>query len=115
MLRIALTTALVVLVAAVLGLQLVPPEFPRDNPPVVAPLQAPPPVREVLRGGCYDCHSHETSWPWYSWVAPASWLVTQDVAAGRSRMNFSTWGDLGDAFRRRYARKIVERIEKGEM
>lgn len=112
--RIVLATTLVLSIG-LLGLQLRPPEFPRDNPPVVAPLEAPPRVEAILRRGCYDCHSHETRWPWYSRVAPASWLVTRDVAAGRSRMNFSTWGDLRDGFRRRHARRIVERVEKGEM
>jgi len=115
MFRAIAKSVLIVGAAVLLALQLLPPEFPRDNPPVTAPLDAPEPVTRILERSCYDCHSHETRWPWYAWVAPASWTVTRDVAAGRSRMNFSTWGDLRDGFRRRHARKIVERVEAGEM
>lgn len=98
-----------------LGAQLVPPEFSRDNPPATATIAGPPEVVEVLRGSCFDCHSHETEWPFYAWIAPASWVVTNDVAGARSRLNFSEWESLRPAIRRRNARKIVERIEKGEM
>jgi hypothetical protein len=41
---------------------------------------------------CYDCHSNETVWPWYTTVAPISWLATRDADEGRSRLNFSQWG-----------------------
>jgi len=40
---------------------------------------------------CYDCHSNEVVWPWYSNVAPVSWLVQHDVEEGRSKLNFSEW------------------------
>lgn len=45
----------------------------------------------ILRRSCYDCHSDETRWPWYSRVAPASWLVISDVNEGRGQLNFSRW------------------------
>ncbi|MDD5140738.1 MAG: heme-binding domain-containing protein [Verrucomicrobiales bacterium] len=67
----------------------------RTNPPVVNDLIAttapPPPVAALLHAACYDCHSHETKWPWYSRVAPASWLVAGDVNEGREHLNFSNW------------------------
>jgi hypothetical protein len=66
----------------------------RTNPPVVNQLPAtnvPPPVAVLLRAACYDCHSHETKWPWYSRVAPMSWLIAQDVNEGRQHLNFSDW------------------------
>jgi mono/diheme cytochrome c family protein len=50
-----------------------------------------PATRSLAKIGCYDCHSDETTWPWYSNVAPASWLVYRDVKEGRSRLNFSEW------------------------
>ena len=70
---------------------------------------------EVLRQSCFDCHSNETRWPWYAYVAPASWVVTSDVAGARSRLNFSEWEGLRDGFKRRFSRKMVERIEAREM
>ncbi len=106
--------AAVGLVAAV-AIQFVPPEYPLDNPPAEATIAGPPRIVALLRRACFDCHSHETRWPWYARVAPVSWMIAADVAGGRSRMNFSQWESLREGFKRRYARKIVERIEKGEM
>jgi|SRR5712671_3936775 len=67
----------------------------RTNPPVVNDLlatNAPPPhVAALLHAACYDCHSSETKWPWYSRVAPMSWLVVKDVNEGRESLNLSDW------------------------
>lgn len=111
LLRLGLAFVIVLAVA----LQLVPRGEPRTNPPSPALIDGPPEVMEILRTSCFDCHSNETEWPWYSYVAPMSWLVTEDVAGGRSRMNLSEWGDLRLGYQKRYARKMVERVEKGEM
>lgn len=70
----------------------------RTNPPVVAGRQLEhhtrltPAVTSVLKRACRDCHSNETRWPWYSYVAPVSWAVVRDVERGRKVMNFSEWG-----------------------
>lgn len=77
-----------------LGLQLVPVD--RQNPPVVADIVAPDDVKHILRRACYDCHSNETRWPWYSYIAPGSWLMAHDVKEGRNYVNFSEWGDYYD-------------------
>ena len=63
------------------------------NPPVHGDLVAPPEVKRVLRRACYDCHSNETEWPWYSAIAPTSWVIRRDVNEGRRRLNFSDWAD----------------------
>ena len=63
----------------------------RNNPPVELDIPASPEVKTVLRRACYDCHSHETIWPWYSHIAPMAWLVERDVRNGRQKLNFSTW------------------------
>ncbi len=63
------------------------------NPPVHSDLVAPPAVTNVLRRACYDCHSNETRWPWYSAIAPVSWVIRRDVNEGRRRLNFSDWAD----------------------
>jgi len=82
-----------VLGVVVLGLlQLVPYGRDHDNPPVVAGPSWPTASSERLaRAACYDCHSNETEWPWYSNVAPMSWLVQRDVDRGRAAVNFSEW------------------------
>src|SRR6478672_7737844 len=80
------------LFVAFLAAQIVP--VTRVNPPVEGDLTAPADVKAVLRRACYDCHSNETVWPWYSHVAPVSWLVADDVNKGRRHWNFSTWNHL---------------------
>jgi hypothetical protein len=64
---------------------------PPPGPPMSAHVQVPPVVDSILRRACYDCHSNETRWPLYARVAPASWIIAEDVRAGRSDLNFSDW------------------------
>jgi len=103
----------VALVVVFLAIQLVPVN--RTNPPVVADFDGPPDVAKVLRTSCYDCHSNETSWPWYSRVAPVSWLVAHDVEEAREHLNFSAWGSLDSKRRAKLADEIWEEVEDGEM
>ena len=81
------------LVAVFLLLQLTNPA--RTNPPVVrdfiAATKPPADVAASIRAACYDCHSHETTWPLYSRIAPSSWLVVSDVNEGRQHLNLSDW------------------------
>jgi hypothetical protein len=77
--------------------QAVPFGWWHENPTVRA--DAPWPGTEaaaLARTSCYACHSNETDWPAYSYVAPASWLVRRDVEAGREELNFSEWGERSD-------------------
>jgi len=86
--------ALAVLLA---GAQFIRPE--RTNPPSdpkasFEMARPDPALLAVIRRACYDCHSNATVWPWYSGIAPVSWLVADDVEEGRARLNFSQWGLL---------------------
>jgi mono/diheme cytochrome c family protein len=82
----------VVIVGGLLLIQLVPYGRDHYNPPVVAePAWDSPQTRELAVRACYDCHSNETEWPWYSNVAPISWLVQRDVDEGREELDFSEW------------------------
>lgn len=99
--------------AALLLLQLVP--VARFNPPVTATVPAPPEAMTVLRRACFDCHSNETVWPWYSRVAPVSFLVASDVSEGRAELNFSTWDRYDEATRAKLLRKSWKETAKGEM
>ena len=84
--------AAAVAVGLFVALQLVPYGWRHSNPPVSADAPWPDAAAERLaRAACYDCHSNETEWPAYSYVAPMSWLVRQDVENGREELNFSTW------------------------
>lgn len=86
-----------VIVAGFLLLQVVPYGRAHDNPPVVSePNWDSPQTRELAQRACFDCHSNETVWPWYSNVAPVSWLVQHDVEEGRMYLNFSDWTNSGN-------------------
>ena len=94
---------------AVLGIQLVPVD--RSNPEVTREIRwDSPETAEIARRACYDCHSNETVWPWYAYVAPASWRIADHVEHGREHLNFSEWDKPQDD-----ADEIVEVLEEGEM
>ena len=83
---------LIGLVVVGLLIQLVPLPGRGNNPPVISePAWDSPQTRALAQRACFDCHSNETTWPWYSYVAPVSWLIYNDAKEGRSRMNFSDW------------------------
>jgi len=105
--------AVAALAVVFVAMQLVPVE--RSNPPVTADFDGPPEVAQVLRASCYDCHSNESKWPWYSRVAPTSWLVAHDVEEAREHLNFSHWARLDEGRRRKLAEEIWEEVEEGEM
>jgi hypothetical protein len=102
-----------VLVALAALIQLVP--VARTNPPVTHDLDAPPQVKAILKASCYDCHSNETLWPWYSHVAPVSWLVASDVARGRHHFNFSTWDRYDTSRRHAIVTRGLKEIHRGDM
>jgi proteasome lid subunit RPN8/RPN11 len=87
----------------------------RTNPPAGSEVIAPAEVLSVLRRSCYDCHSNETIWPWYSRVAPASWLIAKDVREGREAVNYSTWERYDAEERAEKQAETWEDVEEGEM
>lgn len=92
-------------------IQLVPFGKTYTNPPVVSePNWNSPQTRQIAKDHCFQCHSNETEWPWYSKIAPASWLIAFDVIEARSQFNFSDWNNnparMGE---------LSEVIQSGEM
>jgi hypothetical protein len=54
-------------------------------------IQTPMEITQIFQAACYDCHSNETKWPWYSQISPFSWVIQNHVTEGRKALNFSTW------------------------
>ena len=104
---------LIALIAVLLLIQLIP--VTRDNPPVEGDFSGPADVKQILRRSCYDCHSNETVWPWYSHIAPVSWLVAGDVNEARHHFNFSNWQLLSEIDKIAVKRNIWKQVESGEM
>src|SRR5262245_16812795 len=91
--------------------QAIPYGRSHTNPPVVQePAWDSPETRAIVRTACFDCHSNETRWPGYSWVAPSSWLVQFDVSNGRRHLNFSEWQRP-----QQHAKDASEQVRSGEM
>lgn len=98
-----------VLATIVIGAQLVPVD--RSNPPVTQELRwDSEETRELVSRACFDCHSNQTVWPWYSYIAPISWRVAGHVDHGRGHLNFSEWDKPNEDFD-----EIKEVMDEGEM
>jgi mono/diheme cytochrome c family protein len=86
-----------VLVLVFIIIQFIPTELPpveKENAgDIIKSGLASQDVVQLFKTSCYSCHSNETEYPWYSYVAPSSWLVARDVREGRKELNFSTWQD----------------------
>jgi len=110
---------LIVLVVAFLAIQVVRPE--RTNPPVDprrtlhGQLQPPAEVASILERSCMDCHSNQTRWPWYSNLAPASWLLVSHVDEAREHMNLSEWAQYERKDADELLEEICEETSKGAM
>lgn len=108
-------TALVLLA----GIQLIPVDI--RNPPVqtantiYAVENVPQNVRDVFESSCSSCHSDQTRWPWYSHVAPFSWIVAHDVHRGRKLMNFSEWASYSPRKRDQKLEDICDQLMNGDM
>ena len=112
----AILLALVVLLVVA---QWVGPE--RSNPPIAqaesleASAVVPSPVVATVRRACFDCHSHETQWPAYAYVAPVSWLVINHVNEGREQLNFSRWGGYSPDERAELLEDACKLARSGDM
>jgi hypothetical protein len=103
---------LIGLIIGGIAIQFIPYGHDHTNPSVVAaePQWDSQQTRELAVRACFDCHSNQTTWPWYSNVAPMSWLIQRDVQQGRARLNFSQWGNS-----QRNGRDAAEQIQRGSM
>jgi len=101
-------------VVVLVGLiQIVPYGRNHTNPTVrQEPAWDSPATRAMTVRACYDCHSNQTTWPWYAHVAPVSWLLQRDVDTGRQRLNFSEWDQPQRGTR---PQSIDQRIQRGSM
>ncbi len=97
------------MIVIIAGIQLIRPA--KTNPvtdparTIQAHVQVPPQVNGILQHSCGDCHSHNTRWPWYSNVAPVSWMVIDDVNEGRRELNLSDWAKFD-------AKQQIKKLEK---
>jgi hypothetical protein len=109
--RLALRWGLAALGIGLVGIQFVPYGHTHTNPPVrIEPAWDSPQTRGLAARACFDCHSNETSYRWYTYVAPVSWYTQHDIEDGRRRLNFSEW-DLPQ----REARSAATEVQRHAM
>jgi hypothetical protein len=109
----------IVLVVAFAAIQFIRPAFtnPPENPgdTIEASMQVPEGVGMILSRSCADCHSNRTAYPWYSKIAPASWLLANHIEEGRRELNLSVWNTYETRKKIRKLDSICEEVENGEM
>ncbi len=100
-------------------IQLIPVD--RTNPPVaqnenfVQNMKTPQKIEGLLRNACYDCHSNETEYPGYAYVAPISWSVKHHINEGREHGNFSVWGKYGKEAQETFIQRSISTIQDRSM
>ncbi|MCW8848753.1 MAG: heme-binding domain-containing protein [Melioribacteraceae bacterium] len=93
----------------------------QTNPPAdmskdfISITNPPSDLASVIKSSCYDCHSHHTKYPWYSDVAPASWLIKEHINNGRNHLNFSVWTDYKEKKKDHKLEECIDMIKSGEM
>jgi len=88
---------------------------PASKPDASLLKKAPPEVRAILDRSCRDCHSNDTRWPWYSQLAPVSWMLASHVNAGRDRMNYSEWSTYDSDDQDKFLSGMCSLPKKGRM
>jgi Haem-binding domain len=117
--RFWIRRATVAIAAAFLLSQLIPVN--RGNPKVdpsqtlYATEKVPPAVKATFDRSCQNCHSNQTAWPWYSYIAPASWVIAHDVHQARKTMNLSEWGSYTTKKREEKLEDICDQVTNGDM
>jgi len=78
-------------------------------------LVLPEPMADLIRDACYDCHSNQTVYPWYSSVSPVSWYLNKHIVQGKEELNFSNYGLLDKADRIGAFADFCDVLEAGTM
>ena len=108
-----------IVVVVLLAIQLYRPA--KTNPPVdpsktvIATSEMPADIQHIVTHSCGDCHTYNTVWPKYSYVAPVSWMVVDDVNEGRRHVNFSDWAGYPPDKQQRKLDQICEEVRDGGM
>jgi hypothetical protein len=110
---------ILLLLGIVVLIQFIPSNLPEnrfENPgDLFANNDVPSTIESLIRTSCYDCHSNETVYPWYSYVAPVSFLISKDTREGRQHLNFSEWENMDSIEKAEALDDIAEEVEEGEM
>lgn len=82
---------------------------------IIGSLNINPGMSNLLKAACYDCHSNQPRYPWYSEIAPFSWWIGEHIEHGRDELNFSDWATFSKRKRDHKLEEMVEEVEEGHM
>jgi len=109
----------IAIISAIVIIQLIPsgrPAVIEQNPnDLIINNSLPDSISNLLKSACYDCHSNETVYPWYAYIAPVSWLVSRDTKLGRGEINFSEWESYSKMDKAKLLGDIADEVEDGVM
>lgn len=113
------STVLWIFLLLIVGIQLIQPaknqtELATDNESIVD-LEVPLEVVEILKASCFDCHSNHTNYPWYSRIAPISWVMAHHISEGKEHLNFSEWQHYNAYQKEHLLEELNEAIEDHKM
>ena len=102
----------IALIAAIIGVMQFIPSYEMKNYPInkAKEIKVPAKVVAIFKRSCYDCHSNQTNWPWYSHIAPLKWVVGRDVIEGRKALNFSIWQTYSEEKKRELKKQIFRSV-----
>ncbi len=112
--HVVLTAIGILVLIQVIRIDTVNPEVNPDEDFLMM-TQAPQEIADIVKTSCYDCHSHQTNYPWYSQIAPASWFLKKHINEGRKHLNFSKWADYPAEKQISKQKECVEEIEENGM
>jgi hypothetical protein len=72
-------------------------------------------IENILQTSCFDCHSNNTNYPWYSYIQPARFILESDIKNGKEDLNFSEWGNYSERKQQSKLDRIEKQIKSGEM
>ncbi|MDP1784515.1 MAG: heme-binding domain-containing protein [Sulfuricurvum sp.] len=106
------TKILAAVAVIAVAIQFIPYGKDHTNPPIISePTWDSPRTKELFNNACANCHSHQTTYAWYSNVAPVSWLLARDIEEGREHFNVSAWG----AQKKNEGKDAAKEVREGEM
>ena len=108
-----------IIILLIVIIQLIPNQKPEvilsNENDLIYNNKLPESVENILRTSCYDCHSNESKYPWYSYIAPVSWLVVRDIKVGREELNFSEWESQSKMDKAKNIDKIIDEVSDEQM
>ena len=90
-------------------------KMPASNKPLLEGASVDPAVMQIIERSCQSCHSEKTDWPWYSYVAPMSWLIERDVSGARRHMNLSHWDEYNGESQQQILAELSAAVRNRQM